>query len=142
MLVESFVVLLAIFFWMDVVLCSVFFLLDYFEYFANLISSVHAHPLLFDEFVVKFAQVLKSLGKKMGAEELTILTFTENWQFFIPELTFDDSRLLVLEDGKSIHIEITAFQTVDTFPYFLTRHVFSFPFVLQKLIEDWLELID
>jgi hypothetical protein len=31
---------------------------------------------------------------------------------------------------------------VDTFPYFLTRHVFSFPFVLQKLIEDWLELID
>jgi hypothetical protein len=72
----------------------------------------------------------------MGAEELTILTFTENWQFFIPELTFDDSRLLVLEDGKSIHIEITAFQTVDTFPYFLTRHVFSFPFVLQKLIED------
>jgi hypothetical protein len=31
---------------------------------------------------------------------------------------------------------------VDTFPYFLTRHVFSFSLVLQKLIEDWLELID
>jgi hypothetical protein len=72
----------------------------------------------------------------MGAEELTILTFTENWQFFIPELTFDDSRLLVLEDGKSIHIEIITLQTVNTFSNFLTRHVFSFSLVLQKLIED------
>lgn len=142
MLVESFVVLLAILFWMDVVLCSVFFLLDNFEYLANLIGCVHAHSLLFDKFVVKFAQIFKSFGKKMGAEKLTIFTFTKNWQFLISKLTLDDSRLLILEDGKSIHIEITTLQTVDTFSYFLTRHIFSFPFVLQKLVEDWLELID
>jgi len=126
----------------DVVLRSIFFLFDDFKQSTNLVSCVHAYSFLVNKFIVKFTQIFKSVVKEMVAEEFTVFALSENWKFFITELTLDDSWLLVFEDGESIHIEVAAFQTMNTFSDFLTWHVLAFSFVLQKLVEDRLELVD
>lgn len=78
----------------------------------------------------------------MIAEKLSILALSENWHFLILEVPLDDPWLLILQDGKSVHIEVAALQTVDTLTDFLTGHVLAFSLILQELIEDGFEPLD
>lgn len=78
----------------------------------------------------------------MVAEELSILALSEQRHLLILEVPLNDPWLFIFKDGKGIHIEVAALQTVDTLADLLTGHVLALSLILQKLIEDGFKAVN
>lgn len=79
----------------------------------------------------------------MIVEKLCIFTSSVDWKFLHFLYFLVDNNLFVCcKLCCCVHIEVTAFQTVNTLPDFNSWNIFSLSFILKKLIKDSFEFID